>query len=485
MFFDRFKEITSDKKKAAYCAALLFVMLFGVFLRINAYLMNPSMWYDEVSLALNVDKNVFLPPLLNNQSAPFLFLVLAKICSIFSHSNFSYRFIPFISGVISIPIFYIFAKNWIKSKFGLVLALLIFCINFRLIYFSREFKPYAVDVLIFMLAIICYFKIDFRKINLKTYVLSGAAYALLPLLSFPSLFVLPVCYLFTIFQDGIKDFKKNIKAKICFIAPAIIFLPVYYFLFIKNYSGNEYFQRFWNDGFITLKTLLPAFLKMFDYFLEPVSANLFLIISIFTGFIICIKQDFKKTFFLICIIVFIILASILHKYPMADRLTLFLLPVFLVFGFKIFDVNKKKFWASILIFLLSWGLYIKTDLAKVFDENSYQREAITGLLDVLKEEYKNGEYILPLPWSNVAFIHYNRVYRFPEQNIITSDENRAVNYTKPFWNLKKGVYWLIFTIQSDNYTRYVDLQEWLNRDFRVIKTYKDHYSRMYYAEKIR
>ncbi len=469
----------NNKQKVLYAVILMVVALFGVYLRCFAYFSNPSMWYDEASLALNIDNNIFLPPLLNNQSAPFLFLIFAKICSCFSHSDFSYRFLPFISSIISIPVFYLFAKNWINSRLGLIFAFFIFCINFRLVYFSKEFKPYAVDVLIFMLAIICYFKIDFRKINLKTYVLSGAAFALLPLLSFPSLFILPVCYLFTIFQ------AKDLKKAGVFILPAIILAPVYYFAFLGNYSNNEYFQRFWADGFVNFKTLLPSVIKMLDYFTEPLSANLFILIAIIAGIIMCAVKKKKETIFAMGTIFFVVLASILHKYPMTDRLILFLLPLALVFAFKIFDVSKKKLIISILVFILGWGIYIKAGLDKTLNPDSYEREAIKGLLADLKHEYKEGEYILPLPWSDTAFLHYTKFYGFPEKYIITSNENKAVNYTKPFWNLRKGKYWLIFTIQFDNYTRYVDLQEWLARDFNVIKTYKDHYSRMYYAEKIR
>lgn len=484
------KEIFRNKKSAFYTVTLVIIGLFGAFLRINAYLMNPSMWCDEVSLALNVDKNVFLPPLLNNQSAPFLFLILAKICSLFSWSNFSFRFIPFISGLISIPVFYIFAKNWIKSRLGLILAFFIFCINFRLIYFSREFKPYATDVLIFMLAIICYFKIDFSKINLKTCVLSGTAYALLPLLSFPSLFVLPVCYLFTFFQDGIKNFKKNIKTGVCFMAAGIIFLPVYYFTVLLKYSTNEYLLDFWRKGFVTFKTILPAFLDVLDFFQEPSFANLFLIAAVITGFVICLKQNKRTCLFLICVLAFIILASFLHKYPIRERLVLFLYPVFLVFVFKIFDIKMfkariKNILFAVILFILAFGFDIKTTLNADFDEKLYCMEAINGLLNVLKHEHKSGEYIFPLPWSDVAFLHYNKTYKFPEKDIVIFKENHSKDYTKPFWGIPKGKYWLIFTIRPDNYYRHVSLQEWLERDFKVIKIYQDHSSRMYYAEKIR
>lgn len=487
-FSDKFKEIFSDKKKAAYYAALLLIMLFGIFLRINAYLMNSSMWYDEVSLALNVQKNVFLPPLLNNQSAPFLFLILAKICSFFSHSNFSYRFIPFISGLVSIPVFYIFAKNWIKSRLGLVLALFIFCINFRLIYFSREFKPYAIDVLVFMLAIICFFKLfkkDFKELTTLKSSLFGAGFALLPLLSFPSLFVLPVCFL-TIFFKIKEDYKKVLL----FLAPSIVFLPVYYFTVLSKYSTNEYLLGFWKKGFITLKTAAPVFLHVLDFFQEPLFANFFFIVAVVLGFIICIKQE-KKTLFLIGVLAFVLFASFLHKYPMRERLVLFLYPMFLVFVFKIFDMKifkmrvKYIYILAVSIFVLSFGNFIRATIRADLDEKFYCMEAINGLLNVLKHEHKEGEYIFPLPWSDVAFMHYNRVYKFPEKDIVIFKDNHSRDYTKPFWGVPKGKYWLIFTIRPDNYYRHVSLQEWLERDFKVIKIYQDHSSRMYYAEKIR
>lgn len=488
-FFSRIRGIFSDKKKAVYYTALLFVMLFGVFLRINAYLMNSSMWYDEVSLALNVRENIFLPPLLNNQSAPFLFLILAKICSVFSHSNFSYRFIPFVSGIFSIPVFYIFAKNFIKSKLGLLLAMFIFCINFRLIYFSREFKPYAVDVLVFMLAAICFFRLfsksaGFNKLtNLKS-ASFGTGLALLPLLSFPSLFVLPVYFLAALLK-----IKEEYKKVLAFLAPSAIFLPIYYFSVLSKYSTNEYLLDFWEKGFISLKTIGPVFIHILDFFQEPLFANLFFILATILGFIICIKQE-KKTLFLVGVLAFVVLASILHKYPMRERLILFLYPMFLVFVFKIFDMKifktgLKNILLTLLMFILAFGANIKATLKADFNENFYCMEAIEGLLNVLKHEHKDDEYIFPLPWSDVAFMHYNEVYKFPKKDIVIFKDNRSRDYTRPFWGIPKGKYWLIFTIRPDNYYRHVSLQEWLERDFKIIKIYQDHSSRMYYVEKVR
>ena len=164
---------------------------------------------------------------------------------------------------------------------------------------------------------------------------------------------------------------------------------------------------------------------------------------------------------------------------------MFLIFVFKIFDMKIFKKGLKNTLLALLIFILSFGMNIKATLKADLDENFYCMEAITGLLNVLKHEHKDGEYIFPLPWSDVAFMHYNEVYKFPKKDIVIFKDNRSRDYTRPFWGVPKGKYWLIFTIRPDNYYRHVSLQEWLERDFKVIKIYQDHSSRMYYAEKIR
>ena len=140
---------------------IISIILIGFFLRLKGLLINPSMWHDECGLAFNIlDKNYsdFFGILRFHQTAPPLFMLSTKfIVNLFNTSNsfgtcdLVLRLIPFISGVLSIGIFYLICKEVFKTKTSIALATLLFATNNELINYSFEFKPYCTDMFIILL----------------------------------------------------------------------------------------------------------------------------------------------------------------------------------------------------------------------------------------------------------------------------------------------------------------------------------------------
>jgi len=138
--------------------SLIFIFAYGIFLRVNEYLANRSLWLDEASLALNIiDKSfrqLITQPLDYNQAAPAGFLLLTKILVLLlGDSEFTFRLIPFISGIASLFLFYVFLKKN-TSKSSMLIALGLFSFSYIMLRYATEFKPYSSDVMFALIVMI-------------------------------------------------------------------------------------------------------------------------------------------------------------------------------------------------------------------------------------------------------------------------------------------------------------------------------------------
>ena len=95
------------------------IILLGIILRLFAYFNGLSFWGDEAALALNVINTSYLElfkGLDYLQVAPPIFLVMSKFIMLDSLRDSSLRLIPFVSGIISLPLFYKFISMFSKNK---------------------------------------------------------------------------------------------------------------------------------------------------------------------------------------------------------------------------------------------------------------------------------------------------------------------------------------------------------------------------------
>src|SRR5574344_42081 len=107
-------------KKTYFYIILLFIFLIAIVLRLKTFLIGRPLWHDECSLSLSIVDRTFggiFLPLEQSQKAPIGFMLISKlVTSILGIKEFSLRLLPFLSGIVSILIFYLFSKKILYSK---------------------------------------------------------------------------------------------------------------------------------------------------------------------------------------------------------------------------------------------------------------------------------------------------------------------------------------------------------------------------------
>src|SRR5262245_57859574 len=123
----------------------------GVLARIVRYAADRSLWRDECALAVNVIERSFaglFEPLDHAQVAPLGFLVLSKaVTAVFGSGEYALRLVPLLSGLASLPLFYLTAREFLGRGEAAV-GLALFAISEPLIFYSSEVKQYSSDVLV-------------------------------------------------------------------------------------------------------------------------------------------------------------------------------------------------------------------------------------------------------------------------------------------------------------------------------------------------
>ena len=146
---------------------LILIFALALFLRADMYVFNRPFWFDEAALAINVLDNSF-PALFKElsyfQSAPPMFLFETKVLILlFGDSERVFRFIPFLASLLSLPLFYALSRYFLSNPFSRLFALFLFAINTNLIFYSGEFKPYALDVFALISFLLLVFIFKFKK----------------------------------------------------------------------------------------------------------------------------------------------------------------------------------------------------------------------------------------------------------------------------------------------------------------------------------
>lgn len=103
------------------------------------------------------------------------------------------RLIPLVSGIAAIPAFGFLLQRLFKNKFITAAGMLILALAPSAVLYSCIFKQYSTELLVSILTLILFSKIDLKVRNFKPFLLLG----LMPFLSLSSFFVLAggFCYL--------------------------------------------------------------------------------------------------------------------------------------------------------------------------------------------------------------------------------------------------------------------------------------------------
>ncbi len=484
-----------NKNKIWYIFTIILLFALAVYLRVHSYLVARPLWHDECSLAMSIiHRNVFgmFSPLEHAQKAPAIFMLFTKIFSmLFGTKELALRFIPLISGILSIPLFYYFSKIFISKKWSIILVNFLFAINLHLIYYAQEFKQYSSDVLVFLLLFLCAIKIDIFDCNLKKVFMFGIFAALISMFSFTSLFVIGAYIIYNIYIKYLKH--QPIKNLILFITPLLITIISYYMLSLWNQRIIELdtYQNYWGSGFLNINPL--SILKLaqhnLQYFFEPNQYVLLYLILISIGFYYTLRTlKSKNNQLLILCIILIIIASFLHIYPIMQRVSLYLIPILLVLFIIPLDniaPNQKIYTAfiCILVFfsIFKYNLnYIKNIISATFFEHNEPRNT----MEILSERAFDNDYIIINNASDSEWYYYSDYFNFKTKKyfvLIVPTPNKT-EYIKALNLLPKGNnYWFYFVNDYSHSPVIPFLKEW-KQDKTVIYEYENKNSYLLYLK---
>lgn len=470
-----------------YNILLCLVILLGILLRLKGLLINPSLWHDECALAWNIKFKSY-PELFGilrfMQVAPPFFTIATKfLTGIFGYSEIVLRFIPFITGCLSIVAFYFLASKTFNLKSTTLWAVFFFAVNQRLINYSFELKHYGIDVFFTIICLLFFVNLNIEKLDIKKVVFYGILLALIPWCSFVAVFIIIGGFLNLFF----KNIKSNLEKKTVLILPilisGLIYLKIYLF---ANYTGAHMVVG-WHDYFVTANPLsiFQLIIESVRYLFYPIDYVLFFLILFIWGIIILYKE--KSSFINVAIAGFIvfIIASFLHIYPFFGRVILFLTPIYLLLVIKPLDLVSfdKKFKLCIILFLTFFTLWPQITQAdhlarvKSISRGEYPRE----MMDFMMKNIKKDDIIFVNKQSNIEFIYYSSFYNIKNNVIYETVTNEAAKKYIPFLNtLRRGYYWFYLPYDSQDASVFQYILPWAATK-KIFYSYRNNKSILMYV----
>ena len=153
------------------------IIALGVVLRCISYARRSVLWTDEAAMARNVVERslsqLLTVPLDYGQTAPKGFLLLewlvTRACGT---SDLAFRFVPFVSGIVSLFLFAAIARRLLTPS-GTLAALLFFAAGYWFLVYSSDTHPYGLDLALSLAALlVC---IDLRRLGYPVRRVWGAA----------------------------------------------------------------------------------------------------------------------------------------------------------------------------------------------------------------------------------------------------------------------------------------------------------------------
>lgn len=459
-----------SKKRIFYILSIALIFVIGLILRFIAFLFSRPLWIDECLLFNNIYLKGFFDffaPLFYFQSAPPIFLMLEKfVMHFYGIGEKALRLIPFLSSLISLPVFYVFSKKFLKTPLAVTIATALFAINANCIFYAQELKQYSTDILCFMILFIILNRISVANISKNDKLIYCLSTVLFPLFSLTSYFVIGSWFLRELFVG-----RKEIKNLLILQIPMLAVLYFYYtkVLYPQRFSILMISQDYWNLGFLSFEPIrdLHIIKAAILYFFIPCTFFITIAILLLLGiFLLCREYKQKENSLLINIFPIVILCSFLNMYPIIGRSILYMIPAIIVLAAKGFDLvsGTKKILSAIIVitYIVSFHNYNVDYFKKCFKSNIWfcrfldkQYPNVKDAFNILKENYKNGDVVIITSMAQNEYNYYKKYYKFSPTKEITigyMDDNKAPYYIGELDKLiePNTNYWFFYVTDYSN-----------------------------------
>ncbi len=435
------------------------LIAIGILFRWVQFAANRSLWLDEAALALNIVNRQWhqlIEPLDYNQAAPIGFLLVEKLAvQLLGNTEYSLRLFPFLSGFLSIVLFYWVAKTW-ASRATALFALGLFSVSTFLSYFSSIVKQYESDVVIALVLMWSASFFENKGWGIEKIVSMAIAGLVALCFSHPSVFVLggiSMTWLGLALKE--RAWKRFWNALVVSTVWTVGFL-LFYLVILNNSATSQNLQNYWRGAFAPLPPTSSSDIKWmldnyFAMFSDPaglavpgIGAFAFLI-----GSASFFSRDKAKFLYMILPILLVLIASALHRYPFSGRLLLFLVPSLLLLvaeGVTRIAEGLEN-WSAPAYIAVAVLMFLPPLLSGTPYNPGFADE-IRPAMSHIKASYRQGDTIYVYYGAAMAFRYYQSQFSFASGDYLIgiSSRNDWKWYEEDLQKLRgKSRVWVVFS----------------------------------------
>lgn len=471
--------LTDKIKNSIKILLIVLVIIFGIYLRTVSLLQYNSFFMDEGLLMLVFQEKTYLQmffPLSHIQAAPPIFMIISKlIYHFFGVNELALRFLPYMLGNLSLVLFYFLLKKIYKNYFAILITLFAFATNSQLIWKTAELKPYVIDVLFTIIALIVAFTIDLKALNKKKAFCIGLLAALSVWCSYPMLFLvagISIVFLFKIYF--LKD--DNLKNLFWIYAiPNLIGFIIYYKINLVWLTKHTELHKYWSVYEAFAPKSYADYSALTNFFFMDSNIIIITVLGLI-GIYFIYRYDRFVFWILMSPIAVCLAASYLGLYPFAHRLVLFILPILIIFLFKPLDeirIDKKIFTLFFIVlytlFFIPVGIFLSQVVQKRY---SFAYSNVKSSYIQLKNDITQNELIYVSIHDLATFKIYNHNLKIPENQIIYSQpvNLQLKSYKKELDMLPHSkIIWFVLTNNEFSKKEYDCMEHWIEANTRILE----------------
>jgi hypothetical protein len=379
----------------------------GVALRLWQYAGRSSLWTDEATVVNNIVGRPFaqlaFAPLAHNQAAPVGFVLIEKLAVVsFGANELALRAYPLLCAIISLVLLWRIATRLLPAA-SVPFALAPFACAPPLIFFAAEAKQYSSDMAIALALLFAALTIGDRDgtahISTRRLVATAAGGALAVWLSHPAVLVLTGLGAALVIGT-VCTRERPPSAPLVWIVTAWMVSALAATLVSVEHltpESQRFMRMFWSDGFWPLSLRHPASIAWpivrISYLLGgqlglPTSIGFVSAALACVGVVASWRREWRTSLFLAMPIAVALGASVLHLYPLAERLALFLIPSLLLLA----AIGITEMASLLRLQLAKEGMRAVATLALLVAETQalyaappvYRREEIVPAIEYLR-----------------------------------------------------------------------------------------------------
>ena len=428
---------------------LYFFMALAAFTRFAIFLQSRDLFLDEVNVARNLYERSFsslILPLDYEQFAPPLFLWITKLSTLFfGFSEMALRLFPYFSSILSILLLVYLINILLEKKYA-IYPLALFAGGYLFLHYGTELKQYSSDFMVTLVLLVAAIKSDgyFREKKFLALWIVLGSFAIW--LSMPAIFLLFSIGCYWILRISLsKDYKA--------LAPILVIggiwlaqFAFYFFFILQDQISSDYLQNYHANSFLYVPWKMSSFihdLKILSGILGQaggfstlalISNSLLVLLGCFALY----QEEKLRSLLFFLPIATLLLAGLIHKYALADRLVLFIFPILFVlmaYGVQMLFQTKNKIFQGAIVLLFAVNIYNHQHFNYLFEKLEIQE--IHYALDELegKQALKQNDPVWVHNGAVPAFIFYTEMSPKKKKYELLTNQNLLLSWNANYETL--------------------------------------------------